>query len=112
LTGSSGETFSYTVPAGKRLVLEYAAADARGPSGDKLFIDFTDGCPCDPNSPTIVFLPLEFQGDFFGEDRYTASQPVRAYVESGHQVGVQVDQTSEPDLATFKWTLSGYLIDS
>lgn len=112
LTGSSGEKFSYTVPGGKRLVLEYAAADARGPSADKLSIDFTDGCPCDPNSPIIVFLPLEFQGNFFGEDRYAASEPVRAYVESGHQVGVEVDQTSEPDLATFRWTLSGYLIDS
>jgi hypothetical protein len=110
LTGSSGLKLSYTVPDGKRLVLEYAAADARGPNGDKLFIDFIDGG--DPNGPTIVFLPLEFQGDFFGEDRYTASEPVRAYVEGGHQVAVEVDQTSEPDLATFRWTLSGYLIDT
>jgi hypothetical protein len=111
LAGSDGTKISYTVPAGRRLVLEYAAAEARGPSGDRLFVDVNDGCPCDPSNPPIAFLPLEFQGDFFGEDRYTASAAIRAYVEGGHKVFVEVGQAASDVTATFRWTLSGYLVD-
>jgi hypothetical protein len=46
-------------------------------------------------------------------DAFVASQPIRVYVESGHQVSVRFDTVSERDrLSITRVAISGHLIDA
>jgi hypothetical protein len=104
-----------TVPADKRLVIEHVTGFCSVVSGDRPFevrLLFTY-----QGSPEVIseYLVPSFTGTTGGIrnwDRYTWSQPVRFYADSGARVGLSVVKTIfSADGAGCEGTLSGYLVD-
>lgn len=99
-----------SVPAGKRLVVEYASVYGRLLTGQKLVrawvhIEMGD---------TILakhFLAPVFTGTDSGPaDIFVAAQQVRAYAEAGNRVVVFTERSSDDGSANVEFSLSGYLV--
>ena len=111
------EVALYTVPAGRRLVIEYASMEAALPVGQtaRMGIQILTGSP-----PGITFinhlLPTSAptQAGFFTGAHYTSvGQMVRAYAEAGNIVRVFVqrsDGTGGSASATFAF--AGYEVNA
>ena len=105
----SNESGFIFVPPGKRLVIEYASADALMPVGQrmKIFIRTTLS-----GNPRDHFLVLYRQGAMSGFDNLTAGQEVRLYADPGTSVTIQaVRLASTGSGMTAKVTISGYFVD-
>lgn len=71
---------TFTVPTGKRLVIEQASLFAYPVSGSKVFAYWYNG-------HTYTAVPVTLQVPVpFGNDEYEASVPTRDYVDAGNQV--------------------------
>jgi len=97
------------VPAGKRLVIEYASADAQMASDQRVKISIRTTLNI---FPKIHFLVMHYQGTFSGFDTLVAGQEVRLYADPGTSVAVQVVRlaTSGSGL-TATVAISGYFVD-
>ena len=105
----SCEVTIFTVPLGKRLVIEYVSMGATIPpsQGATLTIDtFAGGAEAThlfPLSPPAV--PI------LGTTRTFLGQQVRIYADPGKTVLVQALRTSTAGNATFEFSISGYLVN-
>jgi hypothetical protein len=99
----------YTVPAGKRLVIEYASMRANIPVGEvaELLIDTVvgdkvvrNGLP--PTAPSVAFL---------GFSAANMGQQVRLYADPGTIVNVEAFRSASGNEASFDFTISGHLVD-
>ena len=111
----------YTVPAGKRLVVEYASMSVCSLPGQsaQLSISTTIGGAAvehfvsiappaaGPGSNSIGCNPLVSTGSSLT----AVGQPVRLYADAGTLVGANADRTSNTGNATFTFSISGYLVD-
>jgi hypothetical protein len=90
--GLLGGDETFTVPAGKRLVIEFVSFQGSWPAGQattRLFIGVCNsgGGACQ----TRFFFPAVPQGpDFGGDSLFTASSPTRLYADPGTDVTVSV----------------------
>jgi hypothetical protein len=110
IVGSSGETETFTVPAGKRLVIEYAGAViSRTTTPDLQPNDFvqirTQVGPTTMNHPLVSTRTAIVPSSNFTV--YFAGQVVKIYADPGTQV--QGIFSGEADSALVK--LSGYLVN-
>ena len=101
----------YTVPSGKRLVIEFVTMNARVPSSGSV-AQLTIRTAAD----RTYFLPQTAPGvDYLGEQENSArlAQQVRIYVEPGMSVVMKGrhNLAAPAQSAAFDFTLSGYLVD-
>ncbi len=97
-----------TVPAGKRLVIEYVSVLASGPTGQRYqaSIGVRQG-----TTAGLYFLALSPQGTFDFNDQLIAGQPTRLYSDAGTSVGVELVRSATASTAFGIFTISGYLVD-
>ena len=112
----SGEFFAqstiYTVPTGKRLVIEHISSACAMPLGQRVqgFSILTQPTAGPRTLGALDLVPV-FVGDFPGKSYFTASTPMKLYGHSGTAVeviAVRGVTTGEP-LCSF--SISGFLVD-
>lgn len=100
---------SFTVPAGKQLVIEFVSALAAISSGQKLTLQFstTGG-----GAPVAFTLPAFLQGTFGGTvDDYAVAQQMRVYADPGTSVQFVLTQNNTTAGALADIGVSGYLVN-
>lgn len=100
---------AYTVPAGKRLVIEYVSASGKAGHGE-VFISWAIHL-----GPTVHYLtPILAGSGNDGFDYFSASAPVRGYLDAGSQLFFDVErcQFCTTANASASYTVSGYLVDA
>lgn len=106
----------YTVPEGKRLVLEHVSAQARLNSGDRLTSMAL--ALLRPNGVTLgshyLPTPAGVSNQPIGDDVvFNISQPLRMYLDAGYKFMCQaVRNTSLSGNSNVSCTVSGYLVDA
>jgi hypothetical protein len=111
--GLLGGDGTFTVPAGKRLVIEFLSFQGSWPAGQattRLFIGVCNsgGGQCQ----TEFFLPAISQGpDFGGNSLFAASSPMRLYADPGTDVTVSVRRNATAGTGLAVVAISGYLVD-
>ena len=106
--GSLFAAGNFTVPGGKRLVIEHVSILSAVPPGQKVLLIMNtqvEGQPADH------FLLADFQGSFGGTDRFFVSQPIRVYADPGTSVVIRTERTSTGGNASYAATVSGFLVD-
>ncbi len=115
---TSANNTTYTVPAGKRLVIEFASAHFKMPSDVKV-TNVTLTTQLGPSSgPIAHYLVAHFQGTKqpvgLGSqqptDEFTASQQVRVLAGPGTQVKFGFEFSTFVSQASASMTISGYLL--
>ena len=109
---NAGEVFKrftlFTVPAGKRLVIEYASYWASVGAGDLPFIQIMAAV----GGPTIFYaVPVSKVGAQGGGDFFSGAQNLRVYANPGTDVTIQFDRNLSATPATGRMAFSGYLVD-
>ena len=111
--GLLGATEQFTVPSGKRLVIEFVSFSMTWPGGQVTTRAFINVCNASGNScPASSYLPASFQAtEFGGSEFFVASSPTRLYADPGTVVSAAVRRnvTAGEGLATV--AISGYLVD-
>jgi hypothetical protein len=103
------DTISFSVPAGKRLVIEQASATAAMPVGQKVTVSIaTMGGGLNGRA----WLALTGQGAISGFDRYTTTQSLRMYADAGTAVTFQATRSSSASTATLNFSVTGYLVNT
>lgn len=105
---NAADRVAFTVPAGKRLVIEHVSLLCVAPTGQKLRvrIDATAG------GSAFHQLPLANEGSFQGgKDDHKASQQTRIYADGGTEVYFRVARNSASGVAGVNASVSGYLVD-
>jgi hypothetical protein len=97
----------YTVPPGKRFVLEDVSGHALLPTGQKLVI--AELVLQDP--PRITEFPVSFSGTTFGVDWFLFGRTARGYANPGASVQAIAQRSDSSGDAQVIFNLSGYLVD-
>lgn len=111
-TGNSDQlTFSFDVPAGKRLVIEFVTAYASVPPGQNIW--FLTVQTTTPDGATAHYIPVVAQGaDVGGNSRFSAAQQTKMFAEAGtDHVGVAIARNSSTGSMSAGCSISGHLID-
>ena len=102
----------FTVPAGKRLIVEMVAIQARVPAGDLASCGVTASAATggDPTSYRFVTTP---QGPVDGSTSasFVSNPPVRLYLGPGDELTWFCFRSNGNGFITFAWSISGYLVD-
>jgi hypothetical protein len=109
--GQSLATSTYTVPAGKRLVVEYASFSAYLPSdGQTVFVRIvtTTGTGY-ATSDAFHTLHIQKREDYGALKQFEAAHTVRIYADPGTSVRVSLGRLPWTSLASGNVTLSGRL---
>ena len=104
---TSGSQLLYTVPSGKRLVIEYFSFDIDVPPGET--ITRTMLRP-DPGFDNLIAIP-HFTGNGSAGAIWQSSQLVKYYAEAGQQIFALVFRDSTVGVANGRATMAGYLVD-
>lgn len=105
---NAGDSVSFSVPAGKRLVIEYVSLLGVVPAGQKLRVKI-DAFAGGPGSHQLT---LSNEGSFqAGRDDYKASHLTRIYADPGTDVFLRVARNSTSGVAGINASVSGYLVD-
>lgn len=113
LTVPSGTGFRaftiFTVPDGKRLVLETVSARATLPDGQRAGVVFEvdNG---DSSEISDFVLPLAFELDNGPQHLYGATQEVRGYGIPGGEVELIVTRSASTGSVSINWSISGHLV--
>ena len=103
---------TYTVPAGKRLVLEYVSLEGYLPLNQRMLFGMSVGVN---NQGTIHFLSSTHQGTFLDGatqyEEFVASQPVAIFVNAGVDIEPFVRRSAATGHGHYEGTLFGYLVD-
>ena len=97
----SGE---YTVPTGKRLVLDTVSLFAYPPAGQKVFSYLFNGS-------TYTAMTSISQGTFYAQEVFQNSMAVRDYVEPGNKYYVTMIRSANTDLMFWDVNAVGHLVD-
>jgi hypothetical protein len=107
--GVSGGNGLVSVPAGKRLVIEYASAFGGTLSGDTLtFSIFTQDSA---NTNFIHYLPATQVVDLGARHSFIAGQTVKLYSNPGSLVDLRLDRTTPAGPVSAFFSISGFLED-
>jgi hypothetical protein len=105
----TGEEFVFTVPAGKRLVVEHASATAFVPVGQKVRMFLVSRLNSQLTSEALVATPQGIIDN--GRDVFVASHPVRLYAGSGDFVRAVAIRSDSAVNGFVFFSVAGYLID-
>lgn len=110
--GTNASTLTIaTVPAGKRLVIEFISVSGQVPPGQHVEFFHLDTV-AGPFGAASHDLLVNAQPDaVIGDALFRASQQVRVYADTGTQVSVMVRRNSNAGSASYGATISGYLVD-
>ncbi|MGH9824247.1 MAG: hypothetical protein ACREDR_13460, partial [Blastocatellia bacterium] len=110
--GDAGGSGTFTVPAGKRLVIEYASASVSLPQGQRL--DFIQVVTTSASGPTLFaghFLVPVFVTDDNTNSEFAAAQDLRLYADPSTSVTVKTARNSLSGPGSATITISGHLVD-
>jgi hypothetical protein len=109
----------YTVPPGKRLVVEHFSSELGTPTGtavDRYLISVAND-PAQPGNGSFAhFIPPAYHAPcgicVAGSELWVASQPIRMYVDAGKALvgAVSLSTSGGPNTFVF-YSVSGYLVD-
>jgi hypothetical protein len=113
LTGEDGQdyvTSEFSVPSGKRLVIENVSVYGGLPVGQQLLVGFSY------SAPGFLFLmrqefPVTIQLTDFGYHNFVASQQMRIYVDPGDEISVYVRRNPKHGFFSAQVSISGFLVD-
>lgn len=105
---SAGDRVSFSVPAGKRLVIEYVSLLSVVPTGQKLRVKIDAFAGGHGSHQLTLSGEGSFQG---GRDDYKASHLTRIYADPGTDVFIRVARNSTSGIAGINASVSGYLVD-
>jgi hypothetical protein len=100
----------YTVPAGRRLVIEHVSAACGLPLGQHLGLLSITATPSQNADPVAHFLSPSIVGDPSSSGDFAASTPMRLYAHSGTTIGVQAYRPGSFDHAECKISMTGFLV--
>lgn len=109
--GEAGGEVTFTVPAGKRLVIEYASMRGSLLPGQTVFVNIVTTVAAQDAFHTVVVAD---QGLYGAIHLVGAAQTTRIYADPGTVVRVQFvrdPSAGAPGHAAFSMTLSGYRVD-
>jgi hypothetical protein len=108
--GETGFDFT-TVPAGKRLIIDYVSVFGIMPTGEKLVSAEILLIQPDHVSYLQSFFRISAQGaDYFG-DYFVASDQVRLYADPGTTVRAHVRRDDASGAAQVSFLISGHFVD-
>lgn len=107
--GSYGATQSFTVPANKRLVIEYVSADSGVPVGELTRIGISTEINGQYQGHHVVANRLGAVGN--GDDEFVAGQPMTVYADPGTDVFVGFSRNNAVGFANCFVTISGHFVD-
>lgn len=100
---------AYTVPAGKRLVIEFISFQSRIPIGQRPE-PFGLNTKVGGETGFYVFpVSFAFEDTNIGLDTYVASSPTRIYCDPGQSLIFRLGRTANDGTASAFFTFSGYL---
>jgi hypothetical protein len=107
--GSEGflASIGFTVPSGKRLVIQFVSMFAELPSGQQL----TDASIQVTPGPFSYFLVPTFTGTSGLTDTFAVSQDLTVYANAGDFVSLSARRNLTADTFTLRGSASGYLIN-
>ena len=109
-SGSAITDVTFTVPDGKRLVLEFASINGGVPSGQTLTAYLQTHVGDEFNA--IFPIVMTQVGSFGNLNVFHASQPIKLYADRGTTVRCAAIRTGTADNASaVGFTLAGYLVD-
>jgi hypothetical protein len=101
-----GENGWVSVPAGKKLVIEYLSGEAFMPTGQKALFSVE----VDQGSGAVRhYLGTHAVGAFGSADYFWVSTPAKFYAKGGTKVNLRADRDIATGTATFRLSLSGHL---
>lgn len=108
LPGDPGGSASFTVPSGKRLVIEFATAICNVPSGQQCRLGILES-----ESGVLVKHDLAVSDHQLWPvtHLHTATQPMRIYIEPSGSVFVFGRRSDGTGTGTLDFSLSGYFVD-
>ncbi len=109
-SGTEGQNGFVTVPAGKRLVIEYVSGQAFLPSGQKALFSAIVSLQ-GQNTGTWHYLESTAVGPFGGQDCFQCGRPVKLYADAGTTVMLRTDRDSPTGSGQSRMTLSGHLLN-
>lgn len=113
VTFQSGATFNggtvYTVPNGKRFVLETLSVEAQLPDGQRAEAQFRILGPSAGDIATF-HLPLLFELDTGTHDLFAATQEVNGYGAPGAQLTVSGQRSSATGVGELRYSFTGHLV--
>lgn len=101
----------FSVPAGKRLIVETVMLDAEVPPGDQAACGLT-ATPAGggiPRSHKFVMTPQGVVNSAL--DVFISNSPVRLYFSPGEELTWFCYRSNGSGFITFTWSISGYLVD-
>ncbi len=108
--GTGGQNGFVTVPANKRLVIEYASGEAFMPTGQKCLFSVITTIG-GASTGTRHYLDSDALGKFGAPDYFRAGQVVRLYADPKTTVMLRADRDVATGTATARMSISGYLVD-
>jgi hypothetical protein len=105
---SESDDLVYTVPAGKRFVLETISMSASLPTGENIGAD-VDGELGLANPVHWQIIPTN-EGVFSGDNIFAAFQQGRIYFEPGEQIYTEVGRSATTGAGGGSISISGYLV--
>jgi hypothetical protein len=96
-----------TVPAAKRLVIEFVSTLVLLPAAQHV-VELSLQSPPGTYSHYLTPVPVGRNGP---TDEFVASQPLRLYANAGQQVQVALSRTGSNGAASARVTISGVLVD-
>ena len=108
--GTEGQNGFVAVPAGKRLVIEYASGEAFLPTGQKGLLSvltIVNGA----KTYTRHHLATVTIGNFGAPAYFLAGQVVRLYADAGNTVMLRADRDAPTGDGLARLSISGYLVD-
>jgi hypothetical protein len=96
----------FTVPVGKRLIIEYLSLSAEVPAGQRVTGFLI-------NLPVVHFFVVFPQGrNITGSDVFTAAQALRVVIEPGQTIRVRAERDAFGTNARLAVTLAGTLVNT
>lgn len=105
LTPAYNYMISFSIPAGKRFVIELVTASISVPGGETVRLRMYTGLGTSPSNLDLVVTP---QGTVGGQAVFVATHALRAYAESLLQFNINRDNATTKGYALI--CLSGYLV--
>ena len=107
--GTEGQNGFVTVPAGKRLVIEYVSGQAFLPTGQKALFSVIVSLQGQATG-TWHYLESTVVGPFGSQDCFQCGRPVKLYADPGTTVMLRTDRNSPTGAGLSRMTLSGHLV--
>ena len=109
--GTEGQNGFVTLPAGKRLVIEYVSGQAFLPSGQKALFSGIVSLR-GRSTGRWHYLESSTTGRFGSQDCFRYGRMVKLYADAGVTVMLRTDRDSPAGAGLLRMTLSGHLISS